>query len=402
MGSVFLFSLLIAGAQDTNRDDDDLLFPECDISSYYASMGSMSFSFDFDNGNWSRETIESLLLVTHRRVLPYTASDNTDEDADDVWNALIDLDAGPTSDFPNETVQLMYSDGVPVPAFPHGTASTWNREHVWPSSRGVGNNGATFTDVHHLRPADWNVNSARSNLYFGNCFSTDNVDMDCQSPAAPEAGSDTSKNSHIFTPPVSSRGDIARALFYMDVRYSSANNFGVDLKLTDCPTLDANVEEEIEKPEMAYLSILLQWHIDDPVDSMETNRNDRVCSRWQGNRNPFVDFPDLVKLIFDTTSNGSLNCTADLSPTHPYLPNDTNQPTLEPSLSPTTLRVTNNVSASFRMVQPGDVLIVGTQSDNPDWVALVALHPIPATTQLFLTDNAWIPTHSESPFLTNE
>jgi Endonuclease I len=95
--------------------------------------------------------------------------------------------------------------------------------------------GDDYTDLDHLRPADWNVNSARNNLYFGICTEEDG----CTVPAHPQAAPDTAKNSVFFTPPAIVRGDIARASFYMDVRYSAANNDGDDLILTDCPNEEA-------------------------------------------------------------------------------------------------------------------------------------------------------------------
>ena len=82
------------------------------------------------------------------------------------------------------------------------------------------------------------------------------------------------------------RGDVARILMYMDVRYDGDATNELDLKLTDCP-VDTTVE-------MGYLSQLLQWHVDDAVDEYERERNAKVCESYQGNRNPFIDYPDLV------------------------------------------------------------------------------------------------------------
>jgi hypothetical protein len=48
---------------------------------------------------------------------------------------------------------------------------------------------------------------------------------------------------------------------------------------------------------MAMLNTLLQWHIDDPVDDFERNRND-VIYGYQNNRNPFIDYPEFVGMIF--------------------------------------------------------------------------------------------------------
>jgi endonuclease I len=243
-------------------------FSSCFNDMYYQPLGS------FDS--WTRDSIGNLLN-------PYTGSSSG---RDDVWKALQDLDAGTEPD----TVNLIYSE-QDVKGSDHGTATTWNREHLWPKSHEVGQNGADFTDIHHLRPADWNVNSARSNLYFGACGLVQEISK-CQIPAHSQAANDTSKDSSVFLPPINRRGDVARALFYMDLRYFGGAG-DVDLELTDCPRPDNDNQ-------MAYLSQLLEWHIADEVDDAERNRNDRACELWQGNRNIFVDHPELVAKIYGT------------------------------------------------------------------------------------------------------
>jgi endonuclease I len=253
------------------------MYNNCSIAIYYS--GLLSNNGTSLRENVTRAELELLLFSTHRRQLPYTDSTG----GDDVWKALKDLDAGEGID----TVRLTYRQ-VDVPAEPKGTAETWNREHLWPTSRGVGTSGKDYTDIHHLRPEDWNVNSARGNLFFGECGLVA-PNSDCTSPAHVEAANDTADDGTIFRPPAVVRGDIARAIFYMDVRYSSENN-GIDLVLTDCPSNLTNV--------MAYKSQLLTWHAGDPVTSNERLRNQRACERWQGNRNVFVDFPDIVQRFF--------------------------------------------------------------------------------------------------------
>lgn len=220
-----------------------------------------------------------------------------------------------------------------------------------------------------MRPADWNVNSARGNLFFGDC------ELQCTSrPATSEAAPDTAKNGELFLPPASVRGDIARAMFYMELRYSFANeDFTSDLRLTDCPN------DELTS-EMAYLSELLAWHAEDPVDEQETLRNDRACSRWQGNRNVFVDFPELATLLHGEASPKPYRCEAP-----------TPMPTASVGFSPTTEKFCATLS-------PGDVQVVGINSDNPDTVALVSLEDLPSGLELHITDKAW----SGTEFLSNE
>lgn len=120
----FCFILLSATAVDVRAaETGETIFSSCEISHYYASLLNKNISA------WTRTDLETLMQDTHGRVLPYT-----DSDKDDVWKALIDLDAGDSGE---GTVRLIYSR-IDFPATPHGEPSTWNREHLWPKSLGVG------------------------------------------------------------------------------------------------------------------------------------------------------------------------------------------------------------------------------------------------------------------------
>jgi endonuclease I len=140
--------------------------------------------------------------------------------------------------------------------------ATWNREHVWPQSY-LNYDTTMSADLHNLKPADPGENSSRSNKYF------DNV-----------------TTSSAYEPPDEVKGDIARILFYMVVRYEI-------LSLID----DGNVISS-GVYNMGLLQTLLAWHELDPVDDFERNRNDIIYS-YQDNRNPFIDYEHFVDLIFD-------------------------------------------------------------------------------------------------------
>ena len=100
------------------------------------------------------------------------------------------------------------------------------------------------------------------------------------------------------------RGDIARALLYLDVRYDGSSH-GItgavepNLVLTDNASLIAASAggSGAGTFHMGYLSTLLAWHAADPVDAGERDRNDVVFS-FQGNRNPFVDHPEWIDCLF--------------------------------------------------------------------------------------------------------
>jgi endonuclease I len=337
------------------------IFFDCNVDDYYGDLLSSSPE------NWQPSAISNILRLSHRNVLPYSSS------AEDVWDALIDLDST------DGLIRLIYRQ-VLVDALEFGTPETWNREHLWPRSRGVQESGPDNTDVHALRPADWHVNAVRNNLFFGDC-----EDACTSRPADEEAADDTARNSLMFLPPESVRGDIARAIFYMERRYSFVDDVDTEvLELTDCPDIEA------ETNQMAYLSDLLQWHEDDPPDDAERRRNDRVCARWQGNRNPFVDFPQLVASFYGPPADKPYDCGSF----------EGGDEILAPTTSPTPVSNTTGgetpgpgipVSVSGRCsdLSAGDVQIVSLSASNPDAIVLVALTDLPAGLELYMTDNSW-------------
>jgi endonuclease I len=165
------------------------------------------------------------------------------------------------------------------------TATTWNREHLWPRSRGVLDTGPDTSDLFHIVPCDEDVNSQRSNLYFDNSSALDGGII---SPGHAEAPL-TSRDFNSWEPPPSEKGNIARALFYMAVRYNGSEGATTDLEL---------VNGAPSGPQMAQLDALLQWHAMDPPDAAERARNDRIFTDYQHNRNPFIDHPEWVTSIW--------------------------------------------------------------------------------------------------------
>jgi endonuclease I len=181
----------------------------------------------------------------------------------------------------NSSNVLLIYGGVSVAK----TAMTWNREHLWPRSRGVEDTGPDTSDLFHVVPCDDDVNSQRSNLYFDN---SSVLDGGIISPGHAEAPL-TSRDSNSWEPPPNEKGDIARALFYMSVRYNGSEGATTDLEL---------VNGTPSGPQMAKLDTFLQWHAADPPDAAERARNDRIFTDYQHNRNPFIDHPEWVSSIW--------------------------------------------------------------------------------------------------------
>ncbi|XP_021850310.1 uncharacterized protein [Spinacia oleracea] len=147
------------------------------------------------------------------------------------------------------------------------------------------------------KPEGWNMNSSRGNKYFGEC----QVGLThCMRPANKEAASDTETDMKIWAPPQRVRGDVARAVMYMAIRYGFHQpGEGPVLHLSDSPSM--------VKKKMGQLSIILKWNELDPPSKEEKARNERVCRLYQHNRNPFVDHPEYANLIWNQSQKSSSN-----------------------------------------------------------------------------------------------
>ncbi|MDI2587546.1 endonuclease [Psychrobacillus sp. NEAU-3TGS] len=207
--------------------------------------------------------------------------DHTQLSYDQVWEALKETDEDPNN---KNNVILFYSGVSRSKNSNGGNVGQWNREHTWAKSHGdFGTSKGPGTDIHHLRATDVQVNSARGNLDFDNGGSPVNGCNGCL------------KTSNSFEPPNRVKGDVARILFYMATRYEKGDK--VDLELNEKLNNGKN-------PYHGKLSVLLQWHLQDPVDEVERNRNN-IIQKWQGNRNPFIDHPEWVQLIWGQTSSST-------------------------------------------------------------------------------------------------
>jgi hypothetical protein len=203
----------------------------------------------------------------------------------DIVEILKTADQNPLN---SNQVWLMYVES-PKAKLDYQTGSSnvgkWNREHIYPQSRGGFANATSDTpdginiwlptnandiiaghsDAHHLRAEDGPENSSRSNKDYG---------------LTGYNGPNGNQGSW--------KGDVARALFYMAVRYNGLNVVNGDLP-------DTTVGQ------IGDLASLLQWNHLDPSDDFEMNRNNYIYT-WQYNRNPFIDYPNLADYIWGTNA----------------------------------------------------------------------------------------------------
>ena len=169
-----------------------------------------------------------------------------------------------------------------------GVGDCYNREHSIPNSWWGGLSSDTaYTDLHHMFPVDGWVNSERGNHPFGDCANG-------SARGTGKLGTCTFSgyNGTVFEVADEYKGDFARVYFYFATRYM--------MRMSDYTSGTGSVVFTSS----SYLGLtswainqLLEWHRNDPVSTLETKRNDAVYG-IQHNRNPFVDYPELVEYIW--------------------------------------------------------------------------------------------------------
>lgn len=213
------------------------------------------------------------------------------------------------------------STQAPVGGFCGSTTPTmagvcWNKEHTFPKS--WFQNGSTFplptyADLFIVRPVDLVLNSKRTSYPYATVssptyqFPTPGMFAVYPMPPNPvldKLGASNAPGVTIptaFEPNDNVKGDIARGYFYILTRYQNDLSSWVSLntgKGIEYVVDGANSLYPSFK--IPYLQMLYNWHINDPVDAKEINRNNLIYSQ-QNNRNPYVDFPQYVNLVWQCT-----------------------------------------------------------------------------------------------------
>ncbi len=198
---------------------------------------------------------------------------NTDFYADTLWDMY-------------STCRFVYDDANKPQS---KVCDGWNKEHVccqsWLGS------GPMVSDMFNVYPTDARINNLRSNYPYGVVGTSTGISGDPQNHALGKLGTSakTGYSGKCYEPDDRYKGDFARTFFYMVARYRSniLNNSDGANMFTSSPT---NLT--------AYsLSFLLDWHRNDPVSEKEVDRNQAVYGE-QNNRNPFIDYPELVEYIW--------------------------------------------------------------------------------------------------------
>jgi endonuclease I/chitodextrinase len=271
-----------------------------------------------------KNALTTKITDTHTNELDYTPG---------VWNASKVTDENPSNT--NEVI-LIYgwtSTGTTARTRDKslqqgstGSAGRWNREHVYARSLATpgmptpsGNPGIA-TDAHNLRPADSDRNTLRNNFKFGE--GSGNSGFSSVTYSGPNG-----PNTAAWFPGDEWKGDVARMMMYMYVRY------GVQC----LPTGVAVGDNSLTPDDM--IDLFLKWNVEDPVSDLEKVRNpyheDTTNNTYaQGNRNPFIDNPYLATRIWGGDSAQDLWGI--------YTSSDTEAPT-----APTNVVASNNTTTTI-------------------------------------------------------
>lgn len=269
--------------------------------------------------------------------------DHTVISYNDIWAAyaLTDLRADGTiwDIYTNCAYTLDQGGGTPA-GVNNECLGVYNREHVFCQSWFGSTEEPPKSDIHHIFPVDSWVNSCRNNLPYGEVESAQRVFQN-GGKIGPNAASDA-PSGNAYEPIDEYKGDIARAIFYISTRYMFEDqNFST--------TASPMATRAQLKP--WALQLLKHWHELDPVSQKEIDRNNAIYTHIQHNRNPFIDHPQLVGLIWGSDSV-NFRFDADYS-------------------SVTRLQVTNlEVAAADRLVLTFDLDVVESTAENLDNYAI--------------------------------
>ncbi|MBN2891899.1 MAG: endonuclease [Bacteroidales bacterium] len=253
------------------------------LLSLFLVITGLTISAQEPNGYY--DETEGLTGAALKNALHNIIDDHDTYGYDDLEDQLKHTDEDPNN---SNNVILLYTGRSQSKSSYGGGADDWNKEHVWAKSHGdFGTTAPAGSDMHHLRPTDASVNSSRGNKHFAEggtqhseatgCYYTDDT----------------------WEPRDAVKGDVARMIFYMATRYEGGNG-EPDLEVVDyIPSDDA-------APLHGVLSDLLAWNEQDPPDDFERTRNN-VIYGYQGNRNPYIDHPEWVCLVFGSDCPTAVN-----------------------------------------------------------------------------------------------
>lgn len=274
--------------QTSHNDNYDYLYANNTIYPTRGNQGNIDSYYEPVRGLKGAELKQALHnIIDDHTTFGYGELDSSD------FN-LIDEDP-----FNSNNYILMYEGSYPK-------STDMNKEHVWAKSHGnFDTRIPEGSDLNNLHPCNNWLNSCRGNLDFG-FVGEENDNLDHSKPQFRSTMIGNYRNSSYFEPKDEFKGDIARTIFYMAVRYEGDSGEkdlevggNIDNTLYNNFTSGANGIH-------GDFAALYQWATSgqDPVSDYEVNRNNNVDQYYQHNRNPFIDHPEFLIMIYDKNYNG--------------------------------------------------------------------------------------------------
>ena len=221
----------------------------------------------------------------------WTAFYTTDDKPNgSVWDFYSDVQDGSLNGNPPYTFYFGSSQCATTPGY---EGACYNREHSFPKSwMGAVEGDTMYTDLFHLCPTDSYVNTRRNNYPYGAVSVPSWVSQNGSKLGPCSAAGYT---GIVFEPRAEFKGDLARNYFYMATRYES--------RIATWQTLDPFGDAVLDGTtfpcfEPWFKTMLLAWNAADPVSQKEIDRNNIVYNTLQHNRNPFIDHPEYVEMIW--------------------------------------------------------------------------------------------------------
>jgi endonuclease I len=214
-------------------------------------------------------------------------------------NTILDV----YSENPSSSDPYNFTPGVDECGNYSNEGDCYNKEHVIPQSV-FSSNTPMQSDAHQLLPTDGRVNGFRGNFPFGrvndnNLVSQSGISNPTQNGsklgANLNSGYSSGYSGTVFEPINEFKGDIARIYFYFITRYE--NQVG---NWSSFAMFDGSSDQVLQT---TFLNILIEWHLSDPVSQKEIDRNNNIYYNHQNNRNPFVDHPEYVSMIWNPVTD---------------------------------------------------------------------------------------------------
>lgn len=246
-------------------------------------------SIDGIKGGEPLKTALHKLIKNHQQISYGSGTSST-------WGAFYTTDA--VVENGKRRVLDMYSSEVRYFGSKGSAVSGMNIEHSVAKSWWGGTKNNAYCDLHHLNPSDQNANSRKSNYPLGELTS---VSWDNGVTFVGKANIDGS-SQNAYEPCDEYKGDFARTFMYMFTCYQDLTweYTWMNYEKSTYPTL---------KP--WAVKLLLKWHKQDPVSEKEVNRNNAV-SKIQGNRNPYIDYPQLADYVWGDSINYTFHLNGDV------------------------------------------------------------------------------------------